>query len=479
MANYFPVEFLGIFMTFYVTYKLKVQNIIISLLFHNQVIYLPLNNDDFKKLIDLNKEKKHNKGQGQIIIRSCTFKEFSEATPSKKFKDFDFLILIYFCNFVIYLFIYIQKIFQLLIVGKEKSPFLLEEKNVGDKSSNESSNFDFNFSIYLTLSFVIYIIYRELSSYVFSSGFLSKASKEFILCFFACFSIFFAIENYYEKLFNLNYESACKIINDRIDIILTKSKSNYTIELTKYHMKIFFSIIFSLISSIFLRSSERGAYFDNFFCNVSKTSQFNQNSQGYKQAYNTEYTSTKEIYLEYISKIKSIVNILIIAIILNPIFDNFLEVINLNSEIKKIIIIFILLNIDFILGFFILWYAYFMFSVENYQEILKFVYKPTQQYLPYHQRNVNYINEKAWDVLSHIFLNCFLPFYIFCCYLNEIDIFTKFKEAENNNNIEFNKGFVDNILYIVFLGILFTKGIIENIIFYFRLFTREKHLALF
>ena len=244
-------------------------------------------------------------------------------------------------------------------------------------------------------------------------------------------------------------------------------------------MKIFFSIIFSLISSIFLRSSERGAYFDNFFCNVSKTSQFNQNNQGYKQPYNTEYTSTKEIYLEYISKIKSIVNILIIAIILNPIFDDFLEVINLNSEIKKIIIIFILLNIDFILGFFILWYAYFMFSVENYQEILKFLYKPTQQYLPYHQRNVNYINEKAWDVLSHIFLNCFLPFYIFCCYLNEIDIFTKFKEAENNNNIEFNKGFVDNILYIVFLGILFTKGIIENIIFYFRLFTREKHLALF
>ena len=183
--------------------------------------------------------------------------------------------------------------------------------------------------------------------------------------------------------------------------------------------------------------------------------------------------------MKYISKIKSIVNILIIAIILNPIFDNFLEVININSEIKKIIIIFILLNIDFILGFFILWYAYFMFSVENYQEILKFVYKPTQQYLPYHQRNVNYINEKAWDVLSHIFLNCFLPFYIFCCYLNEIDIFTKFKEAENNNNIEFNKGFVDNILYIVFLGILFTKGIIENIIFYFRLFTREKHLALF
>ena len=477
MANYFPVEFLGIFMTFYITYKLKIQNKIISLLFYNQVIYLPLNNDDFKKLIDLN--KKNNKKQGQIIIRSCTFQEYSEAAPSKKFKDLDFLILIYFCNFVIYLFIYIQKIFRLLVIGKEKSPFLLEDKNFDDKSNSESSNFEFNFSIYLTLSFVIYIIYRELSNYVFAYSFLTKASKEFILCFLACFSIFFAIENYNEKIFNLNYESSCKIINDRIDIILTKSKSNFTIEITKYHMKIFFSILFGLISSIFLRSSERGAYFDNFFCNVSKTSQLNQSNQGNKQPYNTESTSTKEIYLEYISKIKSIVNILIIAIILNPVFDNFLEMIYINSGMKKIIIIFILLNIDFILGFFILWYAYFMFSVENYQEILKFVYKPNQQYLPYHQRNVNYINEKSWDVLSHIFLNCFLPFYIFLCYLNELNIFAKSKEMENYTNIEYNTGFVDNILYIVFLGILFTKGIIENIIFYFRLFTREKHLALF
>ena len=479
MANYFPVEFLGIFMTFYVTYKLKIQNKIISLLFHNQVIYLPLNNDDFKKLIDLNKEKKNNKRQGQIMIRSCTFQEYSEATPSKKFKDFDFLILIYFCNFVIYLFIYIQKIIRLLVVGKEKSPFLLEEKNVDDKPNNESSYFEFNFSIYLTLSFVIYIIYRELSNYVFSYSFFTKASKEFTLCFIACFSIFYSIEYYYEKLFNLNYESACKIVNNRIDLILTHAKSNFTLEITKNHMKIFFSILFGLISSIFLRSSERGAYFDNFFCNLSKTSQLNQNNQGNKQPYNTEYLSTKDIYLEYISKIKSIVNILIIAIILNPVFDNFLEVININSGIKKIIIILILLNIDFIFGFFILWYAYFMYSVENYQEILKFAYKPTQQYLPYHQRNVSYINENAWDVLSHIFLNCFLPFYIFICYLNEINILTKYKEMENYTNIEFNKGFVDNILYVVFLGISFTKGIIENIIFYFRLFTREKHLALF
>ena len=64
-----------------------------------------------------------------------------------------------------------------------------------------------------------------------------------------------------------------------------------------------------------------------------------------------------------------------------------------------------------------------MFSVQNYQEIMKFVKNPNQQFLIYHQRGVDFINENAWDVMSHVFLNCFVPFYIFICYLNEINIF--------------------------------------------------------
>ena len=68
-----------------------------------------------------------------------------------------------------------------------------------------------------------------------------------------------------------------------------------------------------------------------------------------------------------------------------------------------------------------------MFSVQNYQEIMKFVKRPNQQYLIYHQRSVDFINENAWDVLAHIFLNCFFLFYVFNCYLNEINIFEKIK----------------------------------------------------
>ena len=122
-----------------------------------------------------------------------------------------------------------------------------------------------------------------------------------------------------------------------------------------------------------------------------------------------------------------------------------------------------------------------MFSVQNYQEIMKFVKRPNQQYLIYHQRSVDFINENAWDVLAHIFLNCFFLFYVFNCYLNEINIFEKIKiKDEENNNIDkgFNNGFVDNILFVVFLGTLFSKGIVQNFIFFYRLITKERHLTL-
>ena len=472
MASFFPLEFIGIFITFYVTYKLKFQKYIISFLFRTQVVYLPLTDKDFKDLMKLAKENKENKKQDKFLIRSCQFNEYCEVTKSRKYLDFDFLVFIYFCNFIVYVFNTLQKIFRIVIIGKEKSPFLINETKNNENNDEETIK-ELNISIYLSLSFILYIIYRELSKYVFVSGLFSRPAKEFYLSFIFCFSIFFVNEYYNENLFKLNYESACKIVNKRIDLILTQAKTNINIDISKKHLKIFFSILFALISSIFLRCSQRGAYFDNFFCNVSKTSQFTVSNN---HSYNSERAYHKEMKVEYIPKIKSIIYIIIIAILLNPLLDNFLEIININNDNKKFVIIFTLLNIDFISGLFDMWYAYFMFSVENYKEIMKFVTRPNQEYLKYHQNTINYINENAWDVLSHLFMNCFLPFYIFLCYLNEINIIENY-DKENNDG--FNNGFVDNIFYVVFLGIIFSKGIFENGIFYFRLITKEKHLILY
>ena len=119
-----------------------------------------------------------------------------------------------------------------------------------------------------------------------------------------------------------------------------------------------------------------------------------------------------------------------------------------------------------------------MFSVQNYQDIMKFVKSPNKKFLNNHKNMVNYINDNAWDVCSHVFMNCFVPFYIFVCYCNQINIFNDLSKI-NEKEINLNSGFLDNILFIVFLGILFSKGIIENSIVYFRLMTKEKHLIIF
>ena len=475
MANYFPIEFLGIFTVFYATYKLKLHKYFISLLFKDQIVYLPLSDDDFKQLIQLTKENRDNKkeGKGKLLIRSCEFTEYCEKSNSIRYLDFDFLIFLYFCNFIICFCSTIYKIVCFFVLGQEKNPFSLNE-NVID--NNEISFNDINFNLYLTISFVIYIIYREITKYIFAFSFKSKAAKEFYICFLGCFILFFVNEYFNEKLFNLNYDSALEIINNRITLISTQSKININFNIEKIYIKIFFSFLFALISGIFLRATERGAYFDNFFCNVSNS--FHLSIAKSPHSYSSENQEQSEVKIEYISKIKSISNLIIIALLLEPLLDNFLEIININTYVKKLILIFFCLVADFILGFYILWYAYFMFSVQNYQEIIKFVKNPNIKLLNHHKNMVNYINENAWDVCSHAFMNCFLSFYIFMCYCNQINIFNKLPKL-NENIIYLNEGFLDNILFIVFLALEFSKGIIENVIFYTRLISNEKHLTIF
>ena len=119
-----------------------------------------------------------------------------------------------------------------------------------------------------------------------------------------------------------------------------------------------------------------------------------------------------------------------------------------------------------------------MFSVQNYQEIMRFVKNPNSNLLNTHKSLVNYCNDNAWDVCSHAFMNCFLSFYIFMCYCNQINIFNKISKL-NEDITYLNSGFLDNILFIVFLALQFNKGIIENAIFYYRLIINEKHLSIF
>jgi hypothetical protein len=320
MVNYFPIEFLGIFTVFYIIYKTKFQKYIIPLLFRKQSIYLPLNDKYLNEQKKLIKEYKHKK-EGKFIIWTCEIDEFCEKTKSSKYIDFDFLVYLYLCNFIILIAGIIYKLLNFFVIVKRGTPFFSNE------SDSTSSNIDY--SIYFGISFIIFIIYNELTKYISSYKSFSKASKEFLICFFICFILFFVNESYNEKLFRINYESACDVLNERLELILNKAnvKSNFVID--SIYVKIFYSFIFGLISGIFLRSSQRAAYFDNFFCNLPYSSQVTN-----AQSYSTENGQKIEKSTEYIFKIKSIINLSSLILLIEPLLDNFLEIINFHNIIK-------------------------------------------------------------------------------------------------------------------------------------------------
>ena len=444
------IEVIEILISFYFTYKLKLQKKVISFLFRGLIVYLPLNDDDFRQLMDYSKEQKENKNESKVLIRTCEFIEYCEKSQTAKYLDLDYLIFLYISNLIFSIF---NTIFRIII--------LINGENI--RKNEECINFNF----LLTILFLIYILYREIRKYIFFFSFTSKSAIEFYFCFALNFTIFYINEIYNEKLFNLNYQIFENFINNKIKVIIS------LVYVNKNHLKIFFSIIFGLNSAIFLRAVQRGAYFDNFFCNILNS----ENSPLLRPIKPVSFQKDGKtgIKLEYIIKIKSIINLFCSILLLEPLFDNYLEIFNINTFKKKLILNFICLVIDFILGVYIIWYIYFIYTIQNYKKYLEFIKDPDLKLLFNHRNTISYINENAWSVGSHIFINYFIPSYIFISYLYQIDFFNIFLQ----NTAPLNNNLFSSILYISFTSFQFSKGLIENGIFYYRLFIKEKNFFIF
>lgn len=492
-SYYFSFELLGIFTVFYISYKLKLQKSIISFLFRKQVVYLPLNDKDFEQLMEMHK----NKNEQRAIVRSCEFGEYTEKCQSPSYLDFDFLILLYFCNFIIVFFTIISNVICYFFIEDNKQPFLdtdiIDNLNENNNNSNNSSSSSFSFenlhfSIYIIMTFLLYLLIKELRKNVFKTSFISKNAKEFYLIMIVCSIIFYLNEYFNESLFNINYNSLSEILFNRINIIITRLKLDENLFLvnlfsSKKFLKFFISFNFGLICGLFFRSTQRSAYFDYFFCNLSNvTNNNNNNIRSQNQREDGEIKSNN--YMEFLVKIKSIINLFILFIFFEPYLDNFLEIIGIKNNLMKIFLEGFLLLIEFCFGFYFIWYSYLMFSVQNYQEILHFVRNPSKQYYSYHVNSVNFLNDKSWDVLNHVFINCFLPLFVFIAYLNQSDIWNKnsyinFNLLFSKSNVNLNKGFLDNLLLITFLAIQMSKGLFQNAKFYYYLLIRKKNAILY
>ena len=144
------IEIIEILISFYFTYKLKLQKKVISFLFRGLIVYLPLNDDDFRQLMDYSKEQKENKNESKVLIRTCEFIEYCEKSQTAKYLDLDYLIFLYISNLIFSIF---NTIFRIII--------LINGENI--RKNEECINFNF----LLTILFLIYILYREIRKYIF------------------------------------------------------------------------------------------------------------------------------------------------------------------------------------------------------------------------------------------------------------------------------------------------------------------------
>ena len=109
---------------------------------------------------------------------------------------------------------------------------------------------------------------------------------------------------------------------------------------------------------------------------------------------------------------------------------------------------------------------------------MEFIKYPDQKLLYNHRNTISYINENAWSICSHIFMNYFIPFYIFISYAYQLNIFNIIPK-KNENNVLINNNFFNSLIFISFIAFQFSKPIIENGIFYYRLFIKEKNVFIF
>ena len=447
MHQIVSTEIIILLTSFIIYYKFHYERKFISLLFKKVVIYLPLTDNDYEQLIQIKKDKNKNI---QAIVRSCEIDEYALKAQDENFYKFDLIVLFYLCNLSTVLINEIKNIFIAVF---------LKEDIISVNTFNVISSF-------VLISFT-YFIYLNLRFFIFKKGFKKIEAKTFYVNFTICFISFLLIQIYKEEFLNFNYNSVLEIINDRIYSILSYTEYTFKNEknmLSKIHIQILFSIIFSLYTSILYRPSMRYSYFDHFLLMACEKA---------------EDENIKNSKLELVIKFKSICNIFSLFLLLEPIsnflFDYF-SIFKTYSNAIIIIFLFISSILELICGIHEIWYIGFMFHTQNYNEILKFSKNPSKEQLKYHRLYMTLVNTRFWDIISHIFYLVFIPILILICYFSRSNIIQTliFKKK-----LELKKYLLEDILYIILLSFSFAKGIIQNGNLFYTIFMKIIHVPLY
>ena len=447
MHQIVSTEIIILLTSFIIYYKFHYERKFISLLFKKVVIYLPLTDNDYEQLIQIKKDKNKNI---QAIVRSCEIDEYALKAQDENFYKFDLIVLFYLCNLTTVLINEIKNIFIAVF---------LKEDIISVNTFNVISSF-------VLISFT-YFIYLNLRFFIFKEGFKKIEAKTFYVNFTICFISFLLIQIYKEEFLNFNYNSVLEIINDRIYSILSYTEYTFKNEknmLSKIHIQILFSIIFSLYTSILYRPSMRYSYFDHFLLMACDKA---------------EDENIKNSKLELVIKFKSICNIFSLFLLLEPISNFLFDYFNIfKTYSNAIIIIFLFISsiLELICGIHEIWYIGFMFHTQNYNEILKFSKNPSKEQLKYHRLYMTLVNTRFWDIISHIFYLVFIPILILICYFSRSNIIQTliFKKK-----LELKKYLLEDILYIILLSFSFAKAIIQNGNLFYTIFMKIIHVPLY
>lgn len=455
MPNIASWELIILLFNFIIFYKLKFGKKFIIQLFNKIRIYLPFNEEDYKNIIKLKKEK--NKEGENGIIRSADIIEYTRKSTDEKYLEFEFFVIFYLVNVSTMLMYEFKNFLEIYFAHKF-------EYNINDK---------LNFNIVTSFSLIsfVYIIYYLLRNQIFLKGFFSIESRIFYGLFIISFSIIYIIFLYYPEIFNIRYSEILQTVNDRFSKITFElnKQANFEVNIklgffgkkfgTENGIKIYYSFIFAVIFSILYRPCMRSAYFDHFMIATFQEKLLDKNLQ----------SSTELKKILYSIKGKIILVILELYLLLEPLFYKpFLETEKSQamSIFKYLSIIGIVFIIEFYLDIYYFWHQAFIFNMQNYEEIMKFNRNPSEKALSVNNGIIKFINGRFWNIFLHLFILIFFPIFIYFSFIFRNNLFyilfskkDTFDIQETNAYIK--KSFFECSLFFILLAFIAAKVFIS------------------
>ena len=459
--NIFSFELFSVLFTIMIIVKFKLNQKFILLLLKGVKIFLPPTDGDNELIKQLKKEKNNPQSQkAEALVRTCEVNEYVNCIKDDNYTEADVIV-----------FFYLTTLLNLLIIELGKFSEIYYKQADADADVvkiNDPNGNTVNISASFALITVIYLIYTMFRSN-FKMGYKSYDAKLFYSLHVGCFIFSMIFLSYFENILPIDYENICEIINERIDRISNKASensepksiSNMNFKLcSKPILKFLYSIVFSFVISLMYRSSTNLAEFENILLNLSSKNEKNE-----KRVFNVGSIST-------IIKVKQLLNIFILFLLIDPLLKNLLvENTFVSDLIYHVLLLFPLIFIEMIFGFYCTKYYSELFLESNYYDMVTYCDNPGSESLQFLRKKMSKVNSIFWEIFIRIFYMNFMALLLFILFINRANAFSHFGDKD----FKFRSNFFDSLVYFWILGIFLSKSVFYNgYMYYLKNYNKSK-----